>query len=980
VRYEIRARLDEPSGVLAGTEQLVYVNNSPDTLREFYLHLYLNAFRPGSRWADKDSAEGRRRFNDLKDPDYAFNHVRNVTIAGTAVAGSFPYAPDSTIVKFTLPRPLASGDSVTVVMQWDARPSTTARRQGRAGRRFDFAQWYPRVVAYDRYGWEDNPLNVAGEFYGEFGTFDVTLYVPEDQVIAATGVPIDGDPGWDKAKADPVLTVDLQRAWYDRANDPAMGRAPGCATMPVAPGKKCVRFYADQVHHFAMSFNPDYIYEQGRYQNVVVRVLYQPGDQLEWGHGIAVQREIEALRWLDQLFGPYPWPQISNVHRIEGGGTEFPMMVMDGSAGLGLILHESGHNYLMGILGNNEWKEGYLDEGFTSFQTTWYFEEHQPGCVGYEGDEPFILGLDLDGWSEPVSTPGHKFRDFLTYNLMTYTKGELFYHQIRSIVGRDVMRQILREYYRRWALKHVDERAFLDVVEDVSGKDLKPLFAQWLHGTALYDYAIGKVVRKHLPDSTWETTVEVKRRGEGIYPVAIGERSDHGISVYARADGRPLAETVVFRTGERPGWLMLDPFVRSHDWNFQNNYERRGPLGGAGPLFGLFSWTNKVRLDTYVSEPTERDRGVESWAPAIWYNDVAGVMVALRARQNYLGRFDQNSLLIEAGLGSMPVSNQRVGYAVTLANPTWLRHARVTEALSVWHLEGVEGVRATLDFDHTKVLFSPATLRTGWTLQAVHTTSIGFRDPTLWDPGGSVELTHRVTYDDPGSGHASWRADLSLTAGVTWADLSAGAFLARNYDAESFGRFAGSFATRHHHGPLVLGLRLFGGWYLAADAPLKQRAIPLNGADPYQTFDNPFVRTPGAVFVRPGVFYHSPGNGNLRGYATRLAGRGLAAANVEIEAHLVENDSGVFRQAKLVAFGDGAFADSLAVSATGGNCCSTLADAGVGVRFGLHVGDLDVPLRFEVPFWVSRPLFAQDTKQGTNTFQFRWLFSLEKSF
>ncbi len=194
VHYEIVAQLDEPSGVLSARERITYINNSPDTLTEFYLHLYLNAFRPGSRWADRDSVEGQRRFNDLEDPDYGFERIKRSTIDGAPVTAEYPYAPDSTIVRFPLPAFLFPGESLVVEVDWAARPSTVPRRQARRGRRFDFAQWYPRVVVYDRYGWQDHPLYPAGEFYGEFGTYDVTLDLAEDQVIGATGVPVEGDP------------------------------------------------------------------------------------------------------------------------------------------------------------------------------------------------------------------------------------------------------------------------------------------------------------------------------------------------------------------------------------------------------------------------------------------------------------------------------------------------------------------------------------------------------------------------------------------------------------------------------------------------------------------------------------------------------------------------------------------------------------------------------------------------------------------
>src|SRR5947209_5475799 len=278
VSYRITAALDEPSGVLSGHVRIAYVNRSPDTLRDFCVHQYLNAFRPGSRWAAADSAEQRERFQHLKDPDYAFERITGATVMGRALRPDYPYAPDSTIAHWPLPRLLAPGDSLAVEIDWQARPSTVARRQGRRGRRFDFAQWYPKVVVYDRYGWEDHPLYPAGEFYGEFATYDVTLDLPEDQVIGATGVPVEGDPGWEKAKADPAQQIDYQRDWYH-----APRTTQQCAQVTLAPGRKCVRFHAEHVHHFAFSLNPTYVYEEGRYGGAVLRMLYLPGAWAAWG-------------------------------------------------------------------------------------------------------------------------------------------------------------------------------------------------------------------------------------------------------------------------------------------------------------------------------------------------------------------------------------------------------------------------------------------------------------------------------------------------------------------------------------------------------------------------------------------------------------------------------------------------------------------------------------------------------------------------
>ncbi|CAA9294293.1 MAG: hypothetical protein AVDCRST_MAG11-352, partial [uncultured Gemmatimonadaceae bacterium] len=204
--YTIAATLDERPGVVHATGRLLYVNNSPDTLRELYLHQYLNAFRPGSRWSAADAREGRVRFQRLAEPDYAYERfTAPPTVGGEAVRPEYPGAPDSTVVRLPLPRPLAPGDSLRVGLAWDARPSTLPRRQARRGRDFDLAQWYPKVAVYDRRGWAHRALVPAGEFYGEFGTFDVTLVLRDDQVVGATGVPVSGDPGWRRARRGGVL-------------------------------------------------------------------------------------------------------------------------------------------------------------------------------------------------------------------------------------------------------------------------------------------------------------------------------------------------------------------------------------------------------------------------------------------------------------------------------------------------------------------------------------------------------------------------------------------------------------------------------------------------------------------------------------------------------------------------------------------------------------------------------------------------------
>jgi hypothetical protein len=248
VDYRIEARLDEATDVLSGRARLVYTNRSPAPLDSLYLHQHLNAFRPNSAWARRELELGERRFTDLGPAEHAYERFRRVTVDGVEVRASYPYAPDSSVAALPLARPLAPGGTVTVVMDWDARLSTLPRRQGRQGRHYDFAQWYPRIAVYDHTGWAHHPLMPQGEFYGEFGRYDVTLDLAADQVVGATGVAVEGDPGY------------AERVLGSGYPPPPAAAALGYLGAP-EEGRKQVRFFADSVHHFAWSADPRYLHE-----------------------------------------------------------------------------------------------------------------------------------------------------------------------------------------------------------------------------------------------------------------------------------------------------------------------------------------------------------------------------------------------------------------------------------------------------------------------------------------------------------------------------------------------------------------------------------------------------------------------------------------------------------------------------------------------------------------------------------------------
>jgi hypothetical protein len=986
LEYNITATLDEQGGTLAGSETIVYHNNSPDTLRTFALHLYLNAFRPGSRWADADSVEHRRRFNDLKDPDFGYNRVRDVTIDGQSVAATYPFAPDSTVARFPLPRAIAPGESFTVSMRWEARPSTVPRRQGRRGRRFDFAQWYPRVVAYDKYGWEEHPLFPAGEFYGDFGDFTVLLDVPEDQVVGATGVPLCGDPGWERANHTPARAIEYQRDFY--ANAPSCGPQSGVAPA-AAPGRKRILWYARDVHHFAMSMSPSYLYEGGRFGSVAVHVLYRPGDETSWGAGVAVKNTETALDWLDGLFGRFPWPQLTNVHRIEGGGTEFPMMVHDGSADLGLILHEVGHNYLMGILANNEWREGFLDEGFTSFQTTWYAEAHRerPDVGASEptdvsATERQILLSDLDGWSEPTSLVSEHYRDFRTYNAMIYSRGELFYHRLRTIVGDSTMRAILRTYYQRWKLKHVDEAAFRAVAEEVSGRDLSTFFGQWLHSTVLYDYAVGRVKTQGRKDARtqggegaraegWTTRVEVVRKSPGMFPVDVLVRSATD-SAMIRAEGSAERELVELTTRGRPREVMLDPRVRFPDWNMLNNRKRRGPFGfRRAPR-------HEIYLDQLFSQRTRRDRLTVGLIPTVWYNDEGGLTIGGRARSDYLSRFDQNIFSYSVGTrlfsddsGDHPDAGDLF---LKVRNPTWLYRPRVTQTFEAYRVEGRAGLAASVEREKLgHQAFGPRTF-SGASVRWLATRDTRYLDPALWDGGGTVEGQIWLRSSEA-RGAWAMAGQISLGGGVEYRNRGPGLSTGDRYDAQPYFRGTAEATTKRSLGKSMgLALRGYAGWVESGESPLKQRRLFVAGADPYEQFSNPFLRSRGALLAGTDVHYQTPGGGGVRGLAAGTTSTRLLAVNAEVDRGVFRRSTtGLFNEVRVAGFGDVAVGNGDIPQ--DGLDPALVADLGVGLRIRHQIGQTSFVTRFDFPIFVTRPRLAVNAPD--KPLGLRWVVSVQ---
>jgi hypothetical protein len=993
-QYTLRATLDEERGAVRATGELTYTNNSPDTLRQLYLHQYLNAFRPGSKWSESDARENRVRFQNLVEPNYAYERFTAVPMEDSMpVRVVYPNAPDSTVVRFDLPRAIAPGATVKFQLAWEARPSTVFRRQGRRGRTYDFAQWYPKVAVYDRGGWQPNPLIPAGELYGEFGDYDVTLITREDQVLAATGVPVSGDPGWAR----------VSRTGAPRLATNAYGAAPtGNATVPT--GYRGVRFQAKDVHHFAWSASTEYIYEGGVYvrpptakrqfatwDTVSVHVLFKPGDDTTWGRGIAVRRTIDALGWLEGLYGPYAYPQVTNVHRLDGGGTEFPMLVMDGSPSYGLILHEVGHIFTYGILANNEWRSGWMDEGFAEYQTYWAQgltpQERialrptvAPDLIrlGYRANALTIRGrdsadlpqhrLELLGRAEPPGTEAADFRDFGVYNSMIYDRARAMFGHLRDLMGDSVYKVFMQDYYGRWALKHVDERALRTSAARAYQKDLGWFFDQWVHQTGLLDYGLHGVRTTQDASGRFVTNVDIERTGAYRHPMPVGIHTSKGWSV-ARAFPELDRQILQITTAEAPDSVVIDPFHVTWDWDRRNDR----------PGFPLTLLRRpRPAVDWAFLDQSDRDRTALLLSPLVFNTGKQGAAIGVRARTNYLTLVDRyDAALAVTQKNPLPVPGGSVGVGNRLQlwarvqNPLlpFMTRPLMGYAAGVAHLDGITELNASRSWD-----LSPFATSLGPRVGA----RVGVQGaypsqspllPEQWTNTRTTELSAAVDFlSTPRPDGAVTTARLELGGG--FADVRHGP-TDRGY-ARALASVTRTVPIRSR---TSVNLRLAGGW--TPRAPY-QRSVFASSKDPLSTFTMNSFRPSGALLKQKGVNYRPLGGAGLRGYSTLLAFDQAVAANAEVAQRVYS-----FRTQPFVVYVN-VFADIAAVRVSPESAIGTderlLSDGGFGATIKGRLWDRSVTGRVDVPFIVSVPSLGQGHASNRGTAAVRWAFSLNDLF
>lgn len=574
--YTITASLDTTTTQVAGAVQIRYTNNSPDTLRYVWLQVDQNLYRSGSKGSalfPADSRWGVRGFEGGYD-------LADVQVNGAAVQPKI----NDTMMRLDLPTPLSPhGGNATISMRYTFRvPEHGSDRMGRDSALYELAQWFPRMAVYDDVrGWNTDPYLGQGEFYLEFGNFDYAVTVPAGYTVAGSGV---------LQNPEQVLTAEQRRrlALASRSADVVRIISEAEAKARVTPGTKTWRFRAVNVHDVAWAAAPDFRWDATSWNGVLAQAYYEfPKAGKAWES--AAEQTQWTIRHYSETFFPFPYPQATSVAGPVGG-MEYPMFVMvhygsaDPTSIFGTINHEHGHEWFPMIVGSNERRYAWMDEGFNTYLNVFANEARYPGQNAYSGD--------LKNWADavarhidsPLMTAPDNI-DAAALGAIGYRKPAVVLLTLRNhVIGAESFDAAFRQYIRNWAFKHPTPGDFFRSIENATGEDLSWFWKSFFYTNDVLDIGVDGVTQR-TTDGQAYATISLRRMTSVPFPVRLrvaysdGTTQDFTVPVNIWARGDRFKAILAVRgtvTGVR---LWPDPSVP--DWNASNDTWGNAPAADA---------------------------------------------------------------------------------------------------------------------------------------------------------------------------------------------------------------------------------------------------------------------------------------------------------------------------------------------------------------------------------------------------------------
>ncbi|WP_396168990.1 M1 family metallopeptidase [Flavobacterium sp.] len=493
VDYKMNVLMNVKNYQYKGKQELVYTNNSPDTLKRVYYHLFNNAFQPGS--------EMDARLQSIKDPDARMVH--KIKVGDTEIKESRikTLKPDEigylnvsnfkqdgvvanaktvgTILEVTLAKPILPHTKTTFTLDFDGQVPVQIRRSGRnnvEGIELSMAQWYPKIAEFDFEGWHADPY-IAREFHGVWGNFDVEITIDKDYVLGGTG-------------------------YLQNKNEIGYGYQDAGITVVHPKNTKSLtwHFYAPMVHDFTWAADKNYLHDivKGP-NNVDLHFLYKNNPKIIDNWKALQPLMIKVMDFYNKTVGDYPYKQYSFIQGGDGG-MEYAMCTLILGEGkmeglLGVATHELGHSWFQHILASNESKHSWMDEGFTS-----YIEDLAINEISvtkkenpFEASYKAYYQLVQSGKEQSQTTQVDRYDENKSYSISAYSKGEIFLSQLGYVIGKENLDKTLKKFFNDFKFKHPTPNDIKRTAERVSGAILDWYLTDWTQTTNTIDYGIKEV-------------------------------------------------------------------------------------------------------------------------------------------------------------------------------------------------------------------------------------------------------------------------------------------------------------------------------------------------------------------------------------------------------------------------------------------------------------------------------------------------------
>lgn len=460
--YHINVTLNDSSHTLDGHVQINYKNNSPDTLSFIWFHCWPNAFKNDrTAFSDQLLENGRTDFYFAREQSRGYMNRLDFKVSDLP-AETEDHPAHQDIIKLILPNPLPPGAETTIETGFHVQLPDNFSRMGHLGQSYQVTQWFPKPAVYDKFGWHEMPYLDQGEFYSEFGSFDVRITVPVEYVVASTG-------------------EQIENTEYGKY--------------------KTLRYQQDHVHDFAWFADKNFMVISDSVtindRSVAIKIYFNKSNADSWKNGLSYLRK--ALQSKSQWIGEYPYNVMSVVEwpgKKDQGGMEYPTITIisdpkNDKQLESLINHETGHNWFYGILGSNERKHPWMDEGMNSYYDKRYTDTYQkndsnssaykqPAIIKNKmPDDPeqlLLQTLMAARKDQPIETSSEAFNN-INYNLVAYTKTAAWLTLLEKELGTTLFDSMMQSYFNLWKFKHPYPLDFKQHVERFTNRNMDGIFS-----------------------------------------------------------------------------------------------------------------------------------------------------------------------------------------------------------------------------------------------------------------------------------------------------------------------------------------------------------------------------------------------------------------------------------------------------------------------------------------------------------------------